>query len=146
MRCTLLQTYVIYRKIYWRQCLRRNSITYSMEKITSWKVYRFSTSQEISRILCKPHLQVPATCPYPEPARSVSYTTSDFLKIHLNIKVPFTPGSPKLSLSLRFSLQKPTYASPLSHTHYMHHPFHSSRFDHPNNIVWGVQVIQQLIM
>jgi hypothetical protein len=146
MRCTVLQTYIIYRKIYRSQCLRRNNITYSMEKIMSWEAYRFSASQEISRILCKPHLQVPAACPYPEPARSIPYPTSDFLKIHLNIKVPFTSVSPKLSLSLRFFLQKPTYASPLSHTHYMYHPFHSSRFDHPNNIVRGVQIIQQLIM
>ena len=37
----------------------------------------FSTSQEIRRIICNPnitlpHLQVPATCPYPEPDQSIS--------------------------------------------------------------------------
>jgi len=32
-----------------------------------------------------PHSQVPATCPYPEPARSSPYPTSHFLKTHPNI-------------------------------------------------------------
>ena len=40
-----------------------------------------------------PHSQVPATCSYPEPARSSPYP--HFLKIHLNIFLPSTPGSPK---------------------------------------------------
>jgi hypothetical protein len=26
------------------------------------------------------------------------------------------------------------------------HPFHSFRFDHPNNIWWGIQIIKLLIM
>jgi hypothetical protein len=44
-----------------------------------------------------PHSQVPVTCPNPEPARSSPYPTSHFLKIHLNIIIPSTPGSPKWS-------------------------------------------------
>jgi len=37
---------------------------------------------------------VPATCPYPEPARSSPYPTSHFLKIHLNIILPYSLGLP----------------------------------------------------
>ena len=61
---------------------------------------------------------------------------SYFLKIHLNITPLSTPGSTKRSISLRF---------PLSHTRYMPCPPHASRFDHPNNIWWGVQIIKLLI-
>ena len=74
-----------------------------------------------------------ATCPYPEPARSIPYPTSHFLKINLNITLPSTPGSPKWSLSLKFPYQNPIYDSPLSHTRYTPRPSHSSRFYHPKN-------------
>jgi hypothetical protein len=60
-----------------------------------------------------PHSQVPATCPYPEPAQSSPYPTSYFFKTHLNITLPSKPGSPQLSLSLRFPHQNPVHASPL---------------------------------
>ena len=49
-----------------------------------------------------PHSQVPATCPYPETARSSTYPTSHFLKIHLKIIFPSTPGYSKLSFSSGF--------------------------------------------
>jgi hypothetical protein len=39
------------------------------------------------------------------------------------------------------------YAPLLSlHTCYMPRSSHSSRFDHPNNVGWGIQVIKLLIM
>ena len=61
-----------------------------------------------------PHSQKPATCPYPEPAGSSPCPPpSHFLKIQLNIILPFTPVSPKWSLTLMFSRQNPVYASPL---------------------------------
>ena len=45
------------------------------------------------------HSQLPTTCPYPEPARSSPYLTSHFMKIQLNVILPFTPGFSKWSLS-----------------------------------------------
>jgi len=38
------------------------------------------------------------------------------------------------------------YASPLPHTCYMPRPSNSSRFYHPNNIGWGVQISKLLFM
>jgi hypothetical protein len=60
-----------------------------------------------------PLSQMPATCPYPAPARSSPHPTSHFLNIHLNIILPSTPGPPKLSLTLRFPHQNPVYVFPL---------------------------------
>ena len=59
-----------------------------------------------------PHSQMPATCPYPEPARYSPYPTSHFRKMDLKITLPSTLGSPKCSLSLRFPHQNSVYASP----------------------------------
>ena len=53
---------------------------------------------------------------------------------------PPTPGSPRRSLSLKFPHQNPVYVSPLPHTRYVPRPSHSSRFYHPNNIGWAVQI------
>ena len=58
-----------------------------------------------------PRLQVPATCPYPEPDRSRPASTSHFLKIYFNI-ILSTPGPSKWSLSLRVLHQYPVYISP----------------------------------
>ena len=89
-------------------------------------------------------------CPPPVPILSqfdpVLAPTSHFSKIHCNIVVPSTIGSPKWALSLRFPHQNPVYASPLPHTCYIPRPFHSSRFDHPNNFWWVVQIIKLLSM
>jgi hypothetical protein len=60
-----------------------------------------------------PHLQVPTTCPYPKPVHFSPFPpTSHFLKIHLNYILPFTPGSPQWSLTLRFPHPNPVYTSP----------------------------------
>ena len=118
-----------------------------MEQSHSKEAYRFSASQEIPHILWNPtvHYRI-HKCSSPVPILSqldpVNIPTSHFLKIHLNIILPSTPGSPKRSLSLRFPHHKCVYASPLPHTRYLPRPSHSSRFYPPHNIGWAVQIIK----
>ena len=59
-----------------------------------------------------PNSQVPTACLYPEPARSNPYPPSHFLKIHLNIILPATPGSSGGLFPFRFPHQNPVYTSP----------------------------------
>jgi hypothetical protein len=56
------------------------------------------------------------------------------------------PEFPHWSLSLRFPHQNPIHASLLPHPWYMPRPSHPSRFYHPHNIGWGVQIMKLLIM
>ena len=136
------------RYIYWRTALpavdwRSQHITYlltySMQQSPSWETNRSSASQEIPLILCNPkvHYRI-HKCPPPVPTLSqldpFHNPTSHFLKIHLNIFLPSTPGSPKWSLSLRFPHQNPVYASLLPP--YVLHapPISFFLIYHPNNI------------
>jgi hypothetical protein len=92
------------------------------------------------------HLQVPTTFPVLSHIDPVHALASHFLNIHLNIILPYMPGSYKWSLSLRFSHQNLVYTSTVPHTCYMPCPHNLSQFDHLNNIHWEVQIIKLLIM
>ena len=130
-----------------RSTMAVNVLSYSMEQSPYWEANRFSASQGIPRILwnLKIHYRN-HKCLQPVPIQSqldpVHNPKAHFLKIHFNIILPSTPGSPKWSLFLRFLHQHPVYVSPLHDTRYMPHPSHSSRFYHPNNIGWREQIIK----
>ena len=62
----------------------------------------------------------------------VHIPTSHLLQIHPNIIHPSTPRPPQWSL--------PPVSPPRTYTRHMPSPSHSSRFYHPHNVGWGVQI------
>ena len=119
-------------------------ITYLLTYLlTPWsrvleKLAGSAASQEIPRPLWNPKVRhrihkCPRTVPILSQIHPVS-TPSHFPKIHLNIILPSTSGSPQWSLFLMFPHQNPVHTSPLPHKRHMPSPSHSSRFYHPHNI------------
>ena len=120
-------------------------LTHSMVQSPSWEANWFAASQEITRILWNPKVHYrthkrPPTVPVLGQPNPVHKPKSHLLEIHPNIIHPSTPRSPQWSLSLRFPHQDPIRPPLLTHTRHMPSPSHSSRFYHPHNIVWGVQI------
>jgi hypothetical protein len=120
-----------------------------MEQSPSW-ADRFAASHEIPRILwnTKVHYRI-HKCPPPASILSqlnpVYTPTSYFLKISLNIILPSRPGSPQWCLSLRFPTKSCTRLSP-PYPSYMPRSSHSSRFYHPHNSGWGLEIMKLVII
>ena len=121
-------------------------VTYSMVQSPSWEANWFAVSQEIPSISRNPkvhyrtHKRPPTVSILGQP-NPLHISTYHFLQIHPNIINPSTPRSPQWSLSLRFPYQDPIQHPLLTHTRHMPSLSHSSRFYHPHNIGWGVQII-----
>jgi len=112
-------------------------LTYSMVQSPSWEANWFAASQEIHYRTQKRPPPV-SILGQPNP---VHIPTPHLLEIHPNIIHPSTPRSPQWSLSLQFPHQNPLQPPLLTHTRHVPSPSHSSRFYHPHNIGWGVQIM-----
>ena len=122
------------------------SLTYSMVQSPSWEAKWFAASQEIPRISRNPNVhyrnqKLPSTFSILSQPNPVHIPTSHLLEIHPNIIHPSTPMSLQWSSSLRFPQQDPIHLPLLTHTRHMPSQSHSSRFYHPHNIGWAVQII-----
>jgi len=97
--------------------LTAHFFTYCTEQSPYWDANRFLGSEEIHQFMepesTLPDFQVPANCPYPEPARSNPYPhISHFLKI-LVLSFHLRLVHPSGLLFLGFPHQNSVYASPL---------------------------------
>ena len=119
----------------WKSSLQAHSyLLIPWDKSSSRETNRFSASPELTRILRNHRVhfrtyKCPSHVPILNQIERFHTSTFHFLKIHLNVIRPSTPGSSKWSLSFRFPApqKNPVYTSPLPHTRYMPRSSHSSR-------------------
>jgi hypothetical protein len=110
-----------------------------LEKLTGHKLVK-----KFPRILRNPkvhysiHKRLPPL-PVLNQINTVHFSSSHFLKIPFNVKL-----SSKAWVFQVVFLRSPHYnaicISSASHARYIPSLSHSSRFDHSNNILWGVQI------
>jgi len=127
-------------------CNYHSFLTYSTEQSPSWEANLFSASQEIpniygiwsfiTAIISARHL-------YISWARSIQSMPSPHLPFWRSIWIWHSYLRQSLTSGL-FPSCFPTHS--LHHRFYMSCSSHSSRFVHPNNIRWGLQIIKLLIM
>ena len=125
-------------------------LTYFVEQSPSWEANRFSAGQEIPRILwnLKVHYRI-HKCSPPVPILNqinpvhahtpTSWRPIVILSSHLGL------GLPKRLFPLRVPPPQPWIHLFSPRTCYMPR-LSRSRFDHPNNICWEVQITKFLIM
>ena len=114
--------------ILWNSKVQEIPLFYGTQSFKKFPYFMEPKGSRNSPILWNPkvHYRI-HKCPPPVPILRqldpVHTPTSYFLKSHLNIILPSTPGSPKWFISLRFPHQNTVYARPLLHTSYMPRPF-----------------------
>ena len=111
-----------------------------LEKLTGLQLVKKFPTFHGTRVHYRTHKRPPPVSILGQP-KPVHIPTSHLLEIQPNIIHPSTPRSPQWSPSLRFPHQDPIHPPLLTHTRHMPSPSHSSRFYHPHNTGWGVQVI-----
>jgi hypothetical protein len=126
--------------------------THSVGQRFSWRAYRFSDVQGCPHILWNamvynPIHQYPPSFLIMSHIIPVHVLESHYQTIHLNIILPSRPRSSKRFFSSCFTAKLLYTRTPLlSPIPANAHPSHSSWFDHPNNIWWGVNVIKLLVI
>jgi hypothetical protein len=91
---------------------------------------RYTRARHLSPSWVRSTQSVP---PHSTPWRSI-------LILYCHLRIGFSSGLFPSGFHIK------TLYKSLHHTCYMHRPSHSSRFDHPSNIGWGVQIIAFLFV
>jgi len=116
-----------------------------LEKLTGFQLVKelpafHETRRLITAVTSPRHLSVLswATSIQSMPPHPTSWSSILILSSQLRLGLPSR-------ISVRFPHQNPVHATRLPHTRYMPRPSHS-RFYHPNDIGWGVQIIKLISM